>query len=171
MTSLLKQINDYMETQKNEMMSITNMVDYMNNLFFNYNDDSRQIVNMTNKALNKLPFNGLKNEIVHYGGDYVITNSLKDDDKDYIMHFVLPGHNHKTVDVAKRDRHIIIKSKELNKDDADYSSTSYHFYKSIPLIKKSFEVQSVVFKDGILSIAIKDMEETPKEELLEITQG
>jgi HSP20 family molecular chaperone IbpA len=87
------------------------------------------------------------------------------------MHFVLPGHNHKTVDVAKRDRNIIIKSKELNKDDADYSSTSYYFYKSIPLIKKSFEVQSVVFKDGILSIALKDMEEPPKEELLEITQG
>ena len=86
-----------------------------------------------------------------------------DEDKDYIIHFALPGHNKDTCDVIKSDKYIIVKSKK--KDDSTYS-----FYKRIPLIKTTYEVQTVIFKDGILSIAIKDSKQENKEEMLEIIQ-
>ena len=159
MTTLLRHPLDYVDT---DLRNTTNLIDYMSNLFFNYKDQSTQFATMPVKTLTNLPFNGVNSDIVHYGGDYLITES-NDEDKDYIIHFALPGHNKDTCDVLKSDKYIIVKSKK--KDDSPYS-----FYKRIPLIKTTYEVQTVIFKDGILSIAIKDAKKENKEEELEIIQ-
>jgi HSP20 family molecular chaperone IbpA len=159
MNTILKHPLDYVDT---DLRNTTNLIDYMSNLFFNYKDQSTQFATMPVKTLANLPFNGVNSEIVHYGGDYLITAS-EDEDKDYIIHFALPGHNKDTCDVIKSDKYIIVKSKK--EDDS-----TYNFYKRIPLVKTSYEVGSVIFKDGILSITIKDPKEDNKEEELEIIQ-
>ena len=142
----------------------SNLTDFLNHMFFYPKDKSMQFSNLSVQNLSKLPFNGIHNDILHYGGDYIITKSEDTDVADFIFHFILPGHNSQTVEVLKKDKYIIIKSKQKDEND------KHSFYKSVPLKNPSLEVKDVIFKDGILSISIKDETKEPVEEQLKITQ-
>jgi HSP20 family molecular chaperone IbpA len=141
-----------------------NLTDFLNYMFFYSNEPKMQFSNLSVKNLSKLPFNGINNEILHYGGDYIVTDSEDKDEADFIFHFILPGHNSQTVEVLKKDKYIIIKSKQKDEND------KHSFYKSVPLKSLSLEVKDVIFKDGVLSISIKDEAKEPVEESLQITQ-
>ena len=142
----------------------SNLTDFLNHMFFYSKDKDMQFANLSVKNLSKLPFNGINNDILHYGGDYIITKSDDIDKADFIFHFILPGHNSQTVEVLKKDKYIIIKSKQKDEND------KHSFYKSVPLKNPSLEVIDVIFKDGVLSISIKDETKEPVEESLQITQ-
>ncbi len=166
MTALYKEIQKYFNEDPFE--STMGMVDYLNNLFFNYKDNSKQFSSMNPKDFLKLPFSNDKNIILHYGGDYIVTGDEQNENV-YNFYFMLPGHNKDTVEVIKRDQALILKSKDQS-DEEIKPLSNYKFYKRIPLVKKGYEVSEVVFKDGILSIRIEDKQETATEQRLEITQ-
>lgn len=170
MTALYKEIQKYFNEDPFE--STMGMVDYLNNLFFNYKDDSKQFISMKPKDFLKLPFTNGKNIILHYGGDYIVTGDHKNENI-YNFYFMLPGHNKDTVEVIKRDQALIIKSKDQSDEEESKEAkplSNYKFYKRVPLVKKGYEVSEVVFKDGILTIRIEDKQETESEQRLEITQ-
>jgi len=134
------------------------MIDQISDRFFNY--DSRLFNNFANQSqtvLKQLPWNGLKRPCVHYGGDYIITADQDDTDL-YFFHFLIPGHDNSTIDVMQKDGHLILRSKDTKEDMLNKNPfTSYKYYKKVALSHPDYEVQEAVFKNGILSIQVKDM--------------
>ena len=135
------------------------MIDQISDRFFNY--DNRLFNNFagqSKKVLRELPWNGIKRPCVHYGGDYIVT--ADEDDADlYFFHFLIPGHDGTTIDVMQKEGYLIIRTKDIKEDMLNKKNpfTNYKYYKKVALSHPDYEVKEAVFKNGILSIHVKDM--------------
>ena len=113
------------------------------------------------RTLKDLPFNGIKYPCVHYAGDYIVTlDDTQEDGNDdhYFFHFLIPGHDETSIEVMQKEGSIIIKTKDENKDKDDtHPFTDYKYYKKVGLTHPDFEITEAIFKNGILSLSVKDM--------------
>ena len=133
------------------------LIDQISDRFFNY--EGRLFTNFAQQrsnTLKKLPWRGIQRPLVHYGGDYIVTTDEKDNSL-FFFHFIIPGHDDTTIEVMQKKGYLIIRSKDMKKEIIDKNSLSlYNYYKKVPLSHENYEVTGAIFKNGILSISIKD---------------
>jgi|TARA_Y100000310_G_scaffold328923_1_gene397875 HSP20 family molecular chaperone IbpA len=152
------------------------LIDQMNSLFFNYNSNYKEFMEHTPKELMKLPFYKFDNEILYYGGDYIICSDPKDSKhKNYIFYFIIPGHDESTIEINRVNDKLIIKTKDYDKDVVvmgknpfNTEGSVYNFYKVVNLIKHSFEVKEAVCKNGILTILVTDTDKEAEKQVIKV---
>jgi HSP20 family molecular chaperone IbpA len=135
------------------------LIDQISDKFFNYeNRLFNNFAHQDRKILKQLPWKGLKRPCIHYGGDYIVTVDEKDDTL-YFFHFLIPGHDHTTIDVMQKDGYIIIRTKDIKEEllNKDNPFQNYQYYKKVALTHPDYEVTEAKFKNGILSLFVKDM--------------
>lgn len=152
--------------------SFDSLIDQMNSLFFNHNNNYKEFIERSPSELMSMPFYEPKNEILYYGGDYIIVND-SENSNNYIFYFVIPGHDDSTIEVNRNGNKLIIKSKEVKENKTTMNNpfkggSPYNFYKTVNLVKSSYEVKEAVCKNGILSIIITDTEKSSKPQAIEV---
>jgi HSP20 family molecular chaperone IbpA len=138
-------------------------VDQLTDSFFNHNNKYYKTFAQQNpRDLLELPFKGINLPCVHYGGDYIVTvdeETMKEgENENYFFHFILPGHDEKTIQVMQKDQYLIIKSKDIKEEILNKGNplSNYKYYKKVSLTHPNFEVTSAVFSKGILSVKLID---------------
>ena len=94
------------------------------------------------------------------GGVASLMYTTDEDDSDlYFFHFLIPGHDGTTIDVMQKDGYLIIRTKDTKEEMITTKNpfTNYKYYKKVALSHPDYEVKEAVFKNGILSIHVKDM--------------
>ena len=152
--------------------SFDSLIDQMNSLFFNHNNNYKEFIERSPTELMSMPFYDFNNEILYYGGDYIIVNDAENS-HNYIFYFVIPGHDDSTIEVNRSGNKLIIKSKEVKETKTPVKNPFkggplYNFYKTVNLVKSSYEVKEAVCKNGILSIIITDTEKSSKPQAIEV---
>jgi HSP20 family molecular chaperone IbpA len=141
---------------------LESLADQINYRFFNHNDRLfKHFAAQNRRILKALPFNGIKRPCVHYGGDYIVTlDDTQEDGNDdhYFFHFLIPGHDETSIEVIQKEGYIIIKARDKDEEkDNAHPFTDYKYYKKVGLTHPDFEVTEAIFKNGILSLAVRDM--------------
>ena len=152
--------------------SFDSLIDQMNSLFFNHDNNYKEFIERSPEELMSMPFYEPKNEILYYGGDYIIVND-SENSSNYIFYFVIPGHDDSTIKVNRDGNKLTIKSKECEETKTSVKNpfkegSLYNFYKTINLIKNSYEVKEAVCQNGILSIIITDTSKSSKPQSIEL---
>jgi HSP20 family molecular chaperone IbpA len=152
--------------------SFDSLIDQMNSLFFNHNSNYKEFIERSPSELMSMPFYDFNNKILYYGGDYIIVND-SDNSNNYIFYFVIPGHDDSTIEVNRNGNKLTIKSKDVKENKNTMKNpfkegSPYNFYKTVNLVKSSYEVKEAICKNGILSIIINDTEKTAKPQEIEV---
>ena len=149
-------------------------IDQVNSLFFNYNNNYKEFMESKPKELMKLPFYKSNNEVLYYGGDYIIMSDSKDsDNKNYIFYFIIPGHDNSTIEVNQIGDKLIVKTKNYDADapvskNPFKKDSTYNFYKVVNLTKNTFKIKEAVCKNGVLSISVMDTNKNLEKQVIEV---